>query len=135
MFFEEIKNNKEICNKTNEGREINFYDGIIKTLKEETEKLSLILTNATTRGDMNLYIGTVKALRETLNLISIYDWKLDYSEYEVLDDNNNTVKQISIWEKNHDNQIRNHKFWNVINENGIVAKTIKGNIKGNIVVG
>lgn len=112
MSKESIKNSKEICNKT----EPNFYDEIIKQLKIEAKKLSDKLTIAINQTDMQLYIATVKSLKETLSLIEKYDWKLMYSEYGTIDDSGNTVQQISVWEMNHDHQIRNHKFWNVVSE-------------------
>lgn len=114
MSKEAILNSTEISNHTNEGREIDFYEAIVKHLREETRKLSDILTTAININNMNLYISTIKSLRETLELIGKYDWKLHYSEYEVFNDSGETVKQISVWEQNHDRQIRNHKFWNVI---------------------
>lgn len=93
-----------------------FYDEIIKNLRQEAEKLNQKLSKLRDNHDMNLYISTLKSLRETLDLIHKYDWQLMYSEYCVFDDNDNKIKQVSVWEKNHDNEIRNHKFWNVIDE-------------------
>lgn len=102
-------------NKKDSKEESNFYEGIIKQLKVEAKKLSDKLTIAINQTDMQLYLGTVKSLKETLSLIEKYDWKLTYSEYETKDDNGNIIQQVSVWEINHDNQIRNHKFWNVEN--------------------
>jgi hypothetical protein len=95
----------------------NFYDEIVKSLKEESGKLNKKLTTINNNnGDYNSYIAILKSLRETLDLIHKYDWHLSYSEYYVLDDNDKQIKQISIWEQNYDNDIRNHKFWNVGSE-------------------
>jgi len=127
--------------------EVNFYDGIVKNLKKEAVKLndklakireSLSSINSfqssqSRSNDMNLYISTLKSLRETLDLISKYDWKLMYSEYEILVSNKdsdrgklgNEVKQVSVWEQNHDNQIKNHKIWSVVDALDIVGKQTK----------
>jgi hypothetical protein len=91
-----------------------FYNDIVENLRIEAKKLNDKLNDLRNKNDMNLYISTLKSLRETLDLISKYDWKLNYSEYQVKDDNDNLITQISVWEQNHDNQIRNHKFWNVV---------------------
>ena len=134
--------------------EVNFYDGIVKNLKKEAVKLndklakireSLSSINSSQSyqsrsNDMNLYISTLKSLRETLDLISKYDWKLMYSEYEILVSNKdsdrgklgNEVKQVSVWEQNHDNQIKNHKIWNVV-ESRISSTTIDNLIKLDLV--
>lgn len=108
-----------------EQKETNFYDNIVKNLKQEAEKLNNKLTtirestnsansSQSTSNNMNLYIATLKSLRETLDLISKYDWRLMYSKYGTVDKNNNDIKQVSVWEQNHDHQIRNHKVWNVV---------------------
>jgi hypothetical protein len=111
LEWKDSKLDKEI----DEVIEINFYDDIVKNLKKEAEKLNrnLIIFRETSR--MNDYIATLKSLRETLELISKYDWKLNYSEYKIedRDEKGMFIKQISVWEQNHDNQIRSHKIWNV----------------------
>jgi len=149
----------------NEVEETNFYDNIVKSLKDDANKLNDKLSKAISMQDMNLYISTIKSLRDTLDLISKYDWKLMYSEYttceydksneldklncklailtddihialacdkDVTDlmlqkntlqdlikgkENEITIKQIAVWEQNHENQIRNHKIWNVVSTN------------------
>jgi len=113
--------------------EINFYDEIIISLRKEAKKLNDKLVIATKENNMNLYISTIKSLRDTLDLISKYDWRLMYSEYNTLLSNKdfdrgklgNEIKQISIWEQNHDNQIRNHKVWNVVSVLDDVVKETK----------
>jgi hypothetical protein len=65
---------------------------------------------------MNLYIATLKSLRETLELISKYDWRLRYSEYYARVDTPNgskNQKQVAVWEQDNSGQIRNHKVWEV----------------------
>lgn len=108
----------------------NFYDGIVKNLKEEAKQLNENLTKIRTgklksRDDnMNYYISTLKSLRETLDLISKYDWKLHYSEYE-----NNGEKQVAVWEQDHSNNIRNHKFWTVEDLKKVSEEIINNTIK------
>ena len=103
----------------------NFYEEIVKNLKLEANKLSNKITKLNDKHDMNLYIACIKSLKETLDLISRYDWKLIYSEYTVKGDSDNDVKQVSVWEQNHDNQIRNHKIWNVVKGLDIATKTTR----------
>lgn len=59
-------------------------------------------------------LNELKTIREIMNLIDTYDWKLQYSEYKIKINNDELVKQVSIWEQNSDGQIRNYKSWNVI---------------------
>jgi len=98
---------------TDDKKEVNFYDDIVTNLQKEAKKLNIKLTKISdSNGDYNSYISILKSLRETLELISKYDWQIHYSEYTtgLLE---GSQKQISIWEQNHDNQIRNHKIWNI----------------------
>lgn len=53
-------------------------------------------------------LNEVKVIREIMDLINRYDWKLMYSEYTIDD-----KKQIAIWEQNGEGQIRNHKTWDI----------------------
>jgi len=129
-----------LYNEENKKAEINFYDDIVLNLKNEAIKLNKKLTtirenlgsensSQSRSNDMNLYISTLKSLRETLDLINKYDWKLMYSEYETSEEAGRPtkppVKQIAVWEQNHDNQIKNHKVWNVAEAIDYVAKQIK----------
>jgi len=102
-----LDNSNECENK----KEVNFYDDIVANLQKEAKILNKGLEFYRTKSDMNLYISTLKSLRETLELIAKYDWKLMYSQYSTPIDGNLT-KQIAVWEQNHDNQIRNYKVWN-----------------------
>ncbi len=104
-ILEEDLNNKE---------ESNFYDSIVKNLKQEAEKLNERLSKLREKNqDMNGYIATLKSLRETLDLISRYDWQFRHSEYKTTGENGELIKQIAIWEQNSDNQIKNQKVWDV----------------------
>jgi hypothetical protein len=92
--------------------EDNFYDSIVLNLKKEADKLNKKLNDIRENNkDMNLYISTLKSLKETLDLINKYDWKLMYSTYGLKEqDSENRNRMISVWEQNHDCQIRNHKM-------------------------
>lgn len=106
---------------THEEVEANFYDKIVKSLKDDAKKLNDKLSIAMNNSDMQLYISTIKSLRDTLDLISKYDWRLMHSEYR----DEQARKQVSVWEQNHDNQIRNHKVWNVIEKIDVTTEPTK----------
>ena len=61
----------------------------------------------------NEALNEMKVIREIMNLIDTYDWKLMYSEYKVIEDGQE-VTQIAVWEQNGDGLIRSHKVWNVV---------------------
>lgn len=102
-------NNQNIVEKS-------FYDEIVENLKIEAKHLNERFTKTRNNGDFNSCISISRLLKDVLALISQYDWQLKYSKYIIKDDNGNDVKQISIWEQNHDHQIRNHKIWNIIGD-------------------
>ena len=87
--------------------ENNFFEDIVKNLKLEAEQLNENLKKYRDCKDMNLYISTLKSLRETLDLINKYDWHLRYSVYTVGEDQ----QEIAVWEQNFESAIRNHKTW------------------------
>lgn len=121
---------------SSETLEINFYDKIVTNLKSEAEQLNKNLIKTRNNNDYNNYIATLKSLKETLDLINKYDWKLHYSEYEVPCTKANLEegfcqgikKQISVWEQNHENNIRNHKVWDVIEFSIKSTKECENNI-------
>jgi len=84
----------------------NYIDGIVKTLKDEAKELNKNLVKYRQNRDMNLYISTLKSLRETMNLIHEYDWQEEHSEYRTGDDNH---IEVSTWEQNSSGEIKNHK--------------------------
>lgn len=107
-----------------EEQEKGFYDEIVSNLKKEATKLNSKLGKNTiiNMENYNAYIATIKALRETLDLINKYDWQLMYSEYRTNErvtktNGNDTVttfvKQVAVWEQNQQGTIRNHKIWNI----------------------
>lgn len=96
---------------------MNFYDNVVANLRKEADILSNRLTKwSNSGGDFagNGYIATVKALKEVLALIKEYDWKLYCSEYKKEYDDGTGLKwvpEVSVWEQNHDGEIRNHRKW------------------------
>ena len=84
----------------------NYIDDIVKTLKDEAKELNKNLVKYRQSKDMNLYISTLKSLRETMNLIHEYDWQEEHSEYRTGDDNH---IEVSTWEQNSNGEIKNHK--------------------------
>ena len=103
--------NKEIKNETKvtELKE-NYIDSIVKTLKSEANELNKNLIKYRQNKDMNLYISTLKSLRETMNLIHEYDWQPQSSKYKVDDKTDSESHyEFATWEQNSDNEIRNHK--------------------------
>ena len=89
--------------------EENFNDEIIESLKNNARKLNKNLNNMSDISNMNSYISCVKALRETMDLIQRYDWRLLYSEYKT-----DGKKQVSVWEQDATGNIKNHKIWDVV---------------------
>lgn len=105
-----IKIKKEEINKVKSESETKsyFYEDIVKKLKYEALTMSENLNKKNKNDDYRAYIDLVKVLRETLNLISIYDWQIRYGcGYK------DGGKKVEIWEQNHDGQIRNRKVWEV----------------------
>ncbi len=73
-----------------------FYNEIIENLKQEAKNLNKRLEFCRSKNNMQDYIVILKSLKETLNLISIYDWQLKYSEYGVENENNKLITEIAI---------------------------------------
>lgn len=87
-----------------------IYSDAIKGLKEDEQKLSDQLKTLVHNGKHNEYIACLKALKETMNLIHEYDWQPHFSKYRTEDANHsNGHYEVSTWEQNSDNEIRNHK--------------------------
>ena len=98
----------------------NYFNGIVRTLKDEAielnRKLEKIRKGCTDDKGMNLYISTLKSLRETLNLIKEYDWQLMYSKYRTKNEDGEWINQVSVWEQDSQNNIRNHKVFHVCDD-------------------
>ena len=98
----------------------NYFNGIVETLKTEAielnRKLEKIRKGCTDDKGMNLYISTLKSLRETLNLIKEYDWQSLSSKYRTKNEDGEWINCVSIWEQNSQNDIRNHKVFHVCDD-------------------
>ena len=103
--------NKEIKNESKKAETTsNYFDSIVKDLKNEANELHKNLVRYRQNKDMNLYISTLKSLRDVMNLIHEYDWQPQFSKYRVNDkDNGGSHYEIATWEQNSDNEVRNHK--------------------------
>ena len=103
--------NKEIKNETKKAETTsNYFDSIVKDLKNEANELHKNLVRYRQNKDMNLYISTLKSLRDVMNLIHEYDWQLQFSKYRVNDkEDSSSHYEVATWEQNSDNEIRNYK--------------------------
>ena len=90
---------------------------IINILSTDAEQLMGISSTSLRNKDMNLYISSIKALKDTMNLIKEYDWHSNYSEYRTGDDNH---MEVATWEQNSESQIRNHKRY-------LISEVLKDN--------
>lgn len=88
----------------------NVFQETVDTLIDDAKKLSHAYNYWLEQGEYKKSIDTLRLLKDTLSLIKEYDWHLEYSENE-----EGIHKKISVWEQNHDGEIRNQKTWNVGN--------------------
>lgn len=127
--------NKENKNETkveNVDKSTNYYDGIVKSLKDEAKKLNENLKKYRENKDMNLYISTLKSLRETLNLIKEYDWMPMTSKYRTSNlDGSNEHYEFATWEQNSENQVRNHKRYELKSPDDLNIKERHGVVYNN----
>lgn len=88
----------------------NYFESIIRSLKEDAGKINEGLESNLKRGDINTYISMMKALRTTLELIDEYDWQEYHSVYASKSpDSDKWIDMISVWEQNNQGNIRNHE--------------------------
>lgn len=99
----------------NVNKENNCFDDIVSSLKQDA--IDLQNKFSTLKNDINDIkpkIDILRLLKDTLNLIKEYDWKLMYSEYEARQNPNEDFhKEVTVWEQNSEGNIRNHKVWKV----------------------
>lgn len=147
-YLELVKIEEELRNKWKETRSDEDYDNIYKTNKElrdlknnilkfifesqssiETivDKLKMRLDHFReyANSDENKAFNEIKMVKEILNLIEMYDWKLMYSNYGTTDNEGNFIKQVAVWEQNGEGLIRKHKVWNVVDVVDNVGKQTK----------
>ena len=131
-YLELVKINEEYINTWRETKSDENYDNVSKTNNElrdlKNNLLKFVFKNQSSVGtvvdklkfrldhfreypssDENKAFNEIKMVKEILNLLEMYYWKLMYSEYYT-----GEVKQIAIWEQNGEGLIRKHKIWNVI---------------------
>ena len=80
-------------------------DKIITDLKNNLYLTDILKSSTSQSGEI---LNKIKIIKETLNILEIYDWKFMYSTYRT-----DEGKQVSIWEQNGEGLIRNHKVWDV----------------------
>lgn len=86
------------------------YSESIKGLKDDVKNLTKQLKYLAESGKHNEYIACLKALKETMNLIHTYDWQPQFSKYRTNNKKDNgSHYEVATWEQNSDNEIRNHK--------------------------
>ena len=91
-----------------ENKNENVFDETVKSLIDDAKSLNGQLSKAIQSEDHRKYIDVLRALKDTMNLIKEYDWQLMYTEYDT-----EGRHEVTVWEQNHDCQVRNHKIWNV----------------------
>ena len=80
-------------------------DKIITDLKNNLYLTDILKSSASQSGEI---LNKIKIIKETLNILEMYDWKFMHSTYRT-----DEGKQVAIWEQNGDGKIRNHKIWDV----------------------
>jgi len=104
----------------------NDYADAVKGLKEDAKSLTMQLKHLANEGKHNEYIACLKALKETLNLIHQYDWQPYFSKYRVNDlDDSDSHYEVATWEQNSDNEIRNHKRYELKSPENLNGESIR----------
>lgn len=88
----------------------NVFEETVNTLVEDANSLTKQYNGWVKQCEHKKAIDTLRLLKDTLALIKEYDWHLEYSE-----DSQGFHKKVSVWEQNHDGEIRNQKTWNIGN--------------------
>ena len=71
----------------------------------DNQGIDILKSSASQSGEI---LNKIKIIKETLNILEMYDWKFMHSTYRT-----DEGKQVAIWEQNGDGKIRNHKIWDV----------------------
>jgi|GEM_PF-1278394 len=98
------------CENVKENQVINCFDKIISSLKQDAIDIQKKFTDAKNNNDYRMRIDLLRLLKDTLNLIKEYDWKLMYSEY-MTEDDSGLHNEVAVWEQNSEGSTRNHKKW------------------------
>jgi len=97
----------------------------VDKLKLTLNKIGLSEYGYGSYSDPNKSFNEIKMVKEILNLLEMYDWKLMYSNYGTTDNEGNWIKQVAVWEQNGEGLIRKHKVWNVVEALDAVGKSTK----------
>jgi len=147
-YLELVKINEEYINIWRETRSDENYDNVSKTNNElrdfKNNLLKFVFKNQSSvativdklkfrldyfreypSSDENKSFNEIKMVKEILNLLEMYDWKLMYSNYGTTDNEGNWIKQVSVWEQNGEGLVRKHKVWNVVDALDVVGKQTK----------
>lgn len=128
---DEYEDNHKLINNIDNIDDINLI--IVKSLKENVIQLNDKLAKTIKDDNIGTYKNTLIALGSTLKMIEEYEnsdkYELKFSEY-ITTKNGKETKQVSVWEQNKNGNIRNHKVWDIY-ENEF---KIKGNFISNGVV-
>lgn len=75
-------------------------------------------------GEMKKSIETLRLIKETSNLIDMYDYEFMVSSYTVKGWEED-IKMVAIWEQNSDGDIKNHRAWEVEREVDVKGIEVK----------
>jgi len=127
------------------GSLLKFIFGNQSNMETTVDKLKFTLDNIGLSkygyshiSDPSKTFNEIKMVKEILNLLEMYDWKLMYSNYSTTDNEGNWIKQVAVWEQNGDGMIRKHKIWNVVDainttkDSGRIIGKAMGSISENI---
>jgi len=142
-IFYKSKNDENWNNLHNVNTELyNLKSNLIKFIFENQSSIETIVDKLKLRlnsfreysgSDENKAFNEIKMIKEILNLLEMYDWKVMHSTYHTGD-----VKQVAIWEQNGEGLIRKHKVWNVVDainttkDSGRIIGKAMGSISENI---
>jgi len=110
----------------------------VDKLKLTLNKIGLSEYGYGSYSDPNKSFNEIKMVKEILNLLEMYDWKLMYSNYSTTDDEGSWIRQVAVWEQNGEGLIRKHKVWNVVDainttkDSGRIIGKAMGSISENI---
>lgn len=100
-------------------------ENLVKFLENDIFKIQGKMEKALEMGDFGTYRNLMKSLSDAIDLIRKNEWKLMYTKYET-----DGHKEVTVWEQNHEGEIRNHKRWIVAEELcPVKVETVKGNLK------
>lgn len=133
--YEKYGDNIKYKNKITD--EISMSTNLVDILNNEINCLIKKIEKAREGDNIGTYKNLIIALKDVVKLRNeelSNDYKLIYSEYrtEVSGDNQGNVnyqKQVAVWEQNGDGLIRNHKVWNVQDDNINCNKSLSEKIK------